>query len=62
MAAALRGTPGCAHTFLAALTGWGSEEDQARARAAGFDAHLTKPAGFADIDRLLQSLLDKRTR
>jgi signal transduction histidine kinase/CheY-like chemotaxis protein len=62
VAAALRGMPGCAHTFLAALTGWGSEEDQARARAAGFDAHLTKPAGFADIDRLLQSLLDKRTR
>jgi len=60
VAAALRQSPGCAHTFLAALTGWGSEEDQARARAAGFDAHLTKPAGLAEIDRLLQSLLDKR--
>jgi signal transduction histidine kinase/CheY-like chemotaxis protein len=62
VAAALRNLPGCAPTFLAALTGWGSEEDQARARAAGFDAHLTKPAGLAEIDRLLQSLLDKRAQ
>jgi two-component system, sensor histidine kinase len=28
---------------LAALTGYGRPEDQKRARAAGFDAHLTKP-------------------
>ncbi|MFN3789310.1 ATP-binding protein [Massilia sp.] len=62
VAAALRGMPGCAHTFLAALTGWGSDEDQARARAAGFDAHLTKPAGLGDIERLLQSLPDRRAQ
>lgn len=29
---------------LVAVTGWGQETDKARARAAGFDAHLTKPA------------------
>jgi signal transduction histidine kinase/CheY-like chemotaxis protein len=29
---------------LIALTGWGQDGDRARARAAGFDAHLTKPA------------------
>jgi CheY-like chemotaxis protein len=52
--------PGCAHTYLAALTGWGSNEDRAQARAAGFDAHLTKPAGLADVDILLQSLREKR--
>lgn len=28
---------------LVALTGWGRDEDRARAREAGFDAHLTKP-------------------
>jgi DNA-binding response OmpR family regulator len=28
---------------LIALTGWGQEEDKRRARAAGFDHHLTKP-------------------
>jgi CheY-like chemotaxis protein len=36
---------------LIALTGWGQEQDQARAREAGFDHHCTKPV---DIDRLLQ--------
>ena len=29
---------------LVALTGWGQEDDQRRAREAGFDRHLTKPA------------------
>ncbi|WP_051933466.1 ATP-binding protein [Massilia sp. BSC265] len=62
VAAALRTMPGCVHTFLAALTGWGSEEDQARARAAGFDAHLTKPAGLDDMNCLLQSLPDRRAQ
>ena len=27
-----------------ALTGWGQEQDRDRATAAGFNAHLTKPA------------------
>ena len=36
---------------LIALTGWGQEQDQARAREAGFDHHCTKPV---DIERLLQ--------
>jgi PAS domain S-box-containing protein len=30
--------------MLVALTGWGQEDDQRRAREAGFDHHLTKPA------------------
>ena len=29
---------------LVALTGWGQDADRAQAEAAGFDAHLTKPA------------------
>ncbi len=32
------------HVRLVALTGWGQDGDRARAREAGFDAHLTKPA------------------
>ena len=32
------------HMYLVAVTGWGQEEDQRRAREAGFDSHLTKPA------------------
>ncbi|MFT3767566.1 MAG: ATP-binding protein [Minicystis sp.] len=34
---------------LVALTGYGQESDQRRAREAGFDAHLTKPADFERI-------------
>lgn len=32
------------HMYLVAVTGWGQEEDRRRAREAGFDSHLTKPA------------------
>ena len=39
--------------YLVAVTGWGQEEDRARARASGFDAHLTKPADPAEIRRLV---------
>lgn len=39
---------------LVAMTGWGQEEDRRRAREAGFDEHLLKPA---DTDKL-QALLD----
>ncbi|WP_377157830.1 GAF domain-containing protein [Roseateles sp. UC29_93] len=34
---------------IVALTGWGQEEDQRRAKAAGFDAHLTKPVDLASL-------------
>ena len=33
-----------------ALTGYGTDQDRTRARDAGFDHHLTKPA---DLDQLL---------
>ncbi|MCC2973660.1 PAS domain-containing protein [Massilia sp. IC2-476] len=42
--------------LLAAHTGWGAEHDRAEAHAAGFDAHLTKPAGLDEIDALLARL------
>jgi CheY-like chemotaxis protein len=38
---------------LIAFTGYGGADDVARARAAGFDAHLVKPV---DIERLLAVL------
>jgi signal transduction histidine kinase/CheY-like chemotaxis protein len=41
------------HVRLIALSGWGQQEDRARAVAAGFDAHFTKPA---DIEALVESL------
>jgi PAS domain S-box-containing protein len=38
---------------LVALTGYGREEDRERARAAGFDDHLLKPADIAALQELL---------
>jgi PAS domain S-box-containing protein len=38
---------------LIALTGWGQEEDKRRARDAGFDDHLVKPAEPAKLEKLL---------
>lgn len=42
-----------ANVTIAALTGWGQEEDKKRARNAGFDAHLTKPADPQSLEALL---------
>jgi CheY-like chemotaxis protein len=38
---------------VVALTGWGQEQDKQRALAGGFDAHLTKPADPAALERIL---------
>jgi PAS domain S-box-containing protein len=46
LARQLRQEPGLEKALLIALTGYGQEEDRQRARAAGCDAHLTKPANF----------------
>ena len=36
-----------------ALTGYGKDDDRRRARAAGFDEYLVKPAEPAELRRLL---------
>jgi CheY-like chemotaxis protein len=41
---------------LVALTGWGHEDDRRRAREAGFDDHLVKPAEIGALEALLASL------
>jgi PAS domain S-box-containing protein len=38
---------------LIALTGYGQKEDRERARAAGFDGHLLKPADMGALQQLL---------
>lgn len=53
LARAIRESGKCEGAMLVALTGWGARRDVERARAAGFDAHLTKPAPDADIDEIL---------
>ena len=42
--------------LLVALTGWGSEDDRERTRAAGFDLHLTKPVDLAAIEEMLRNV------
>jgi len=42
--------------LLIALTGFGQEEDRARARAAGFDAHLVKPIDFDQLSTTIERL------
>ncbi|WP_273029389.1 hybrid sensor histidine kinase/response regulator [Massilia timonae] len=58
-ARALRALPALAEAGLVALTGWGAQEDRARTRAAGFDAHLLKPAMPEALDAVLASAIER---
>ena len=40
--------------LLAALTGYGQDQDRERSAAAGFDLHLTKPVDPARLRKLLE--------
>jgi PAS domain S-box-containing protein len=60
VARALRDRHPDAAPLLVALTGWGQDEDRRRARDAGFDHHLVKPAMIETLQPLLESV--KRTR
>jgi CheY-like chemotaxis protein len=39
---------------LIALTGYGQDADKERSRSAGFDRHLVKPVGAADLSSVLR--------
>jgi CheY-like chemotaxis protein len=60
LARAIRGTPWGERIVLFALTGWGHEDDRRRARAAGFNGHLTKPIDPDRIDILIAERLNPR--
>jgi two-component system, sensor histidine kinase len=49
----LRDEPATSRCLLVALTGWGREDDRQRAKEAGFDRHLVKPASPEGIDEIL---------
>jgi signal transduction histidine kinase/CheY-like chemotaxis protein len=49
LASRLQALPQCAGALLIALTGYGQAQDRERARAAGFDHHVAKPADPRDI-------------
>jgi DNA-binding response OmpR family regulator len=47
---------------IIALTGWGRDENRKDAAEAGFDAHITKPAGPELIISVLNEHLSARHR
>ncbi len=55
VARALRNEPATATVRLIAVSGYGQDEDQRRARAAGFDDHLVKPLDLDVLQNKLKS-------
>jgi CheY-like chemotaxis protein len=43
---------------MVAVSGWGQREVRMRSIEAGFDAHITKPVDFTDLERLMARLVD----
>lgn len=52
----IRRIPGLEKTVLAALSGWGQQEDRRRSTEAGLDHHLVKPPDPSAIESLLAEL------
>ncbi len=57
----LRKIDGRQHVPVVAITGFGRNDDIARARAAGFYSHLTKPLNLNALAEILQQLASERT-
>jgi PAS domain S-box-containing protein len=53
---AIRKQPWGNDILIAALTGWGQEEDRDRSKQAGFDLHLLKPIAPEALFRLIREL------
>jgi signal transduction histidine kinase/AmiR/NasT family two-component response regulator len=60
VARTLRGLPEFHHVHIAAVTGWGQEEDRRKAREAGCDSHFTKPLSPARLEDLLATIADRK--
>jgi PAS domain S-box-containing protein len=58
----LRADPATKAMKLIALSGYGSERDIELGREAGFDAHLVKPVDLAEVEKLLASSNQPRSR
>ena len=52
----IRATPEVAKVFLIAMTGYGSDRDQEKARDAGFDRFLVKPIDLALLQEWLRTM------
>ena len=55
LAGEMRADPDHRDMFLIAVTGWGEDEDRQKALAAGFDAHVIKPADPDELNALLSA-------
>jgi CheY-like chemotaxis protein len=60
VAQTLRARPEFREVHLAAVTGWGQDEDRRRAREAGFDSHFTKPLSPAALEELMATVGQRR--
>jgi CheY-like chemotaxis protein len=56
VARTLRQLPELSAVHIAAVTGWGQDEDRRKAREAGFDSHFTKPLSPAALHDLLAAI------
>jgi signal transduction histidine kinase/ActR/RegA family two-component response regulator len=59
VARTLRERPEFRHVHIAAVTGWGQEEDRRKARESGFDSHFTKPLSPAALEGLLATIAQR---
>ena len=48
------------NTVLVALTGYGRDTDRQISQEAGFDHHLVKPADFAEVQKILTSVVERK--
>ena len=58
----IRDQPWGADMALVALTGWSQDEHRQKSKAAGFDAHLVKPANLTALSKLLADLVPAEDR
>ncbi|MGH7899869.1 MAG: response regulator [Candidatus Binatia bacterium] len=56
----IRNQPQYRDVVLIALTGWGQDNDRRLAQEAGFDHHIGKPAGIAELRSVMLSLRRER--
>jgi CheY-like chemotaxis protein len=60
VARALRAMPQFNHVYLAAVTGWGQDDDRRKALEAGCQSHFTKPLSPATLALLLSSISERK--
>ncbi len=58
----MRQQPGLGDVVLAALTGWGQQEDRRRTGEAGFNHHLVKPPEPKALENVLAELNNAKPR